>query len=147
MLVYLKSPKLFHFRHLGHQFGGLSSRGLGEVRGLADQVQHTGHGAGADQVGNDDHGQEQGQAGLGADQEFFVFRQLSTSHDSGDGKHRKHSKDNQVGFDHAKYVHDIIHVDSKHTDFLLLFIARAGRAPVFSERMIAYFIVPSTTSA
>ena len=116
------------FSHGGHQLRGLGGGRVGEVRGLADQVQHTGHGTGANQVGHNDQGQQDGDSRLPADQEFFGLVHVPARHHDHNGQDGNDRKGDQVHLDLVQYFHDIIHVDTEHvvsSSFILIWCKTA----------------------
>ena len=92
---------------------------LGDGAAAGNQIQHSGHGAGADQVDDDQHSQNDSHAGLAADQTLEGLGQLHDSDDCDQGDHKHNTKNRELLTAGFQYANDVINVDRKHLLFLL----------------------------
>ena len=96
------------------QLRGLCRGLLGDGAAAGDQVQHGGHGAGADQVHNDGQRQQNGQARLCTDHLLLCFGQLAHSDHHDDRQQRNHAKRDEVAANVRQHLHHVIQVNGQH---------------------------------
>ena len=96
------------------QLGGLCGSLLTDGTFAGDQIQHGGHGAGADEVDNNRQRQQNGEAGLRTDHLLFRFGHLPHREHHEEREYEDDAECNQVVLNVRNYLHYIIHIDGQH---------------------------------
>ena len=114
-----------------HQLGGLCRGLLADGAAAGHQIQHGGHGAGADQVDNDGQCQQNGKARLCTDHLFLCFGQFAHRDHHNDRQCKHYTKRDEVPTNIRKDLHHVIHIDGQHSFLLLVLSNRttAGTPP------------------
>ena len=96
------------------QLGGLCGSLLTDGTFAGDQVQHGGHGAGADEVDDDRQRQQNGEAGLRTNHLLFRFGHLPHREHHEEREYEDDAECNQIVLNVRNYLHYIIHIDGQH---------------------------------
>ena len=96
------------------QLGSLCGSLLTDGTFAGDQVQHGGHGAGADEVDDNRQRQQNGEAGLRTDHLLFRFGHLPHREHHEEREYEDDAECNQIVLNVRNYLHYIIHIDGQH---------------------------------
>ena len=110
-----------------------------------NQIQHGGHGAGANKICNDSQRQQNGNAGLHPDEFLFRLGHLPYCEHHDERKHEDNAECNQVIFDIRNHLHYIIHVDGQHNflplSFQVVFFFGIGSRMRTVNQLFSHFTV------
>ena len=87
---------------------------LADGAAAGNEVQHGGHGAGADQVDNDGQRQQNGKARLCTDHLLFCFGQLPHRNHHNDCQSENYAKRDEVAANVRQNLHHVIQIDGQH---------------------------------
>ena len=96
------------------QLRGLCRGLLVDGAAAGNEVQHGGHGAGADQVDNDGQRQQNGKARLCTDHLLFCFGQLPHRNHHNDRQSENYTKRDEVAANVRQNLHHVIQIDGQH---------------------------------
>ena len=96
------------------QLGGLCGSLFADGAFAGDQVQHGGHGAGADEVDDNRQRQQNGEAGLRTDHLLFRFGHLPHREHHEEREYEDDAECNQIVLNVRNYLHYIIQIDGQH---------------------------------